>query len=164
MSLFRRLAAAAPALPILLAGGPADAQVRWNYEYAVKVVCGNMERAPNRPLATGRYFTAVNLHNPGTAFIYFRNKVAVATTEPPGPISPWGQHRLDADEAREIDCDQISKQARADWVKGFLVVQSTQPLDVVAVYTTSGRDEYVTSFHTERVPPRPIPQTLLRRR
>jgi hypothetical protein len=151
------LCAFAAAAALTLAAPPAAAQVRWNFEYAVKVVCGNVDRGGlDQPLAVGRYFTAVNLHNPGAGSIYFRNKVAVARTEPPGPISTWGQHGLNPDEAREIDCAQISKQAKADWVKGFLVIQSNQPLDLVAVYTTSGRDEYVNTFHTERVPPRPI--------
>ena len=133
--------------------GPAAAQVRLNQEYAVKVICGNMELASDRPLATGRYFTIVNIHNPHAARVYFRRKVAQAALRTPSPISLWEQYALEYDEALGVTCSQIAKQAGADWVEGFLVIQASKPLDVVAVYATSGGNEYVTTFHTERVQP-----------
>ena len=136
--------------------GPAAAQTRLNQEYAVKVLCGNMERASDRPLATGRYFTIVNIHNPHAARVYFRRKVAQAALRTPSPISLWEQYALEYDEALGVTCSQIAKQAGADWVEGFLVIQASKPLDVVAVYATSGGNEYMTTFHTERVQPRLI--------
>ena len=115
-----------------------------------------MERASDRPLATGRYFTIVNIHNGAPARAYFRRKVVLAGARTPSTISLWEQYALEYDEALGVTCPQISKQAGADWVEGFVVIQSSKPLDVVAVYSTSGGNEYVTTFHTERVPPRPI--------
>ncbi|HEY5724042.1 MAG TPA: hypothetical protein VIT45_17165 [Allosphingosinicella sp.] len=150
------MVAAAFALASFLVPPPARAQVRFNHEYVVKVVCGNMERAVDRPLATGRYFTIVNIHNPVTARAYFQRKIVQAGPRTPSTISRWEQFALEYDEALGITCPQITKQATADWVEGFLVIQSSKPLDVVAVYATSGRDEFVTTFHTERVPGRPI--------
>jgi hypothetical protein len=135
---------------------PAAAQVRLNHEYAVKVICGNMERAADRPLATGRYFTIVNIHNPHVARVYFRRKVAQAALRTPSPISPWEQYSLEYDEALGVNCAQITKQAGPDWVEGFVIIQASKPLDVVAVYSTSGGNEYVNTFHTERVQPRLI--------
>ena len=148
--------ALAAALAAGLLQGPASAQVRYNHEYAVKVICGNMERASDRPLATGRYFTVVNIHSPNPARTYFRRKVVQAALRTPSPISLWEQYALEYDEALGVTCPQIAKQAGADWVEGFVVIQSSKPLDVVAVYSTSGRDEFVTTFHSERVAPRPI--------
>jgi hypothetical protein len=148
--------AAAFAISSFLVAAPAQAQVRMNHEYAVKVVCGPMGTASDRPLATGRYFTIVNTHNPG-ARAYFRRKVVQAGQRTPSTISPWGDISiLEYDEALGVTCPQITKQMNAEWVEGFLVIQSSKPLDVVAVYATSGRDEFVTTFHTERVPSRSI--------
>ena len=40
-------------------------------------------------------------------------------------------------------------------MQGFLVIQSTRELDIVAVYTVAARDNVVTTLEMERVPPRP---------
>jgi hypothetical protein len=148
-------AAAALGLAATLVAAPASAQQRFLYEYAVKVVCG--KQAPDSDiLAGGRYFTAVNVHNPGkTATL--RRKVAIAGPGEAGRVSGFIDMRLRNDEALEVDCRLVHRQADAEWVKGFLVIQSSQELDVVAVYTTSNGD-FATSFHTERVPVRRIAQ------
>ena len=141
----------------LLAPGPAPAQQRFLFEYSVKVVCGKVsDDSADAPLAPGRYYTAVNLHNPA-ATATFRFKVATALPGRPGPVSRFEPSRLGPDEAMEIDCPLIHRVARDErWVKGFVVIQSSHQLDVVAVYTTSGRGPEVNSFHTERVPVRRI--------
>ena len=59
------------------AGGPARAQVPFAYEYAVKVMCGGLAARADSPLAGGRYFTAVNVHNPGNR-VDLRRKVAAS--------------------------------------------------------------------------------------
>lgn len=150
---FVRAAMAAAAALALAYGGGAAAQPAPAYEYAAKAVCGKMDRGTRGPFAGGRYYTVVNIHNPrGVAHV--RRKVAQAGEARPGRISGFESHALGADEAMAIDCRQIQEQAGSDRIDGFVVVQSSHELDIVAVYTAAGEDEHVTSFHTERVPMR----------
>jgi hypothetical protein len=152
----RRLALAA-ALPAAVLSAPAGAQVPMKYEYAAKVVCGVRSGRNSDLLPPGRYFTIVNIHNPSKRRTHFMRKVAQAGTATPTPISAWETGHLEGDEAVVVQCAQIAKQMEADWVEGFLVVQSAKPVDVVAVYATAASDGgAVNSFHTERVPARPI--------
>lgn len=120
-------------------------------EYAVKFVCG----APDRPaVAPGRYFTAINIHNPGLDTVQFRRKYAFTLAgEQPGPIE-WDRRplMLTPDQALEIDCTGIQRVHRAPFLKGFAVLLSPLPLDVVAVYTAAGATGRVETMHLERVP------------
>ncbi len=43
---------------------------------------------------------------------------------------------------------------KADFMTGFVIIQSDTELDVVAVYTAAGTDGQVETIHTERVPAR----------
>jgi hypothetical protein len=126
------------------------------FQYATKVVCG---KSDGSVVAPGRYFTAVNVHNPLYSRARFRVKVATALPGlRPGPVSPFRDVELGADEALEIDCPDINKLAGADgdFLKGFVVVESGTELDVVAVYTAAGSDEQVEVLHMERVPARRV--------
>jgi hypothetical protein len=124
-------------------------------EYAVKVVCGRQPMNPVMPVAQGVYYTAVNVHNPG-APQKFKRKVAVALPGKVGPVSTFLWTGLANDQAIEFDCGEISKQSHMDgFLKGFLVIQSSFPLDIVAVYTAAPlNNPHVSTLHTERVPPR----------
>jgi hypothetical protein len=81
-----------------------------------------------------------NVHNPTYTTIGFRKKIATALPgEEPGPVSKFFDARLGPDEALEIDCRDIFKHAesRANFLKGFVVIESKVELDVVAVYTAA---------------------------
>lgn len=124
------------------------------FQYAAKFVCG---KSAGTVVAPGLYFTAVNVHNPTYTSIRFVIKIAVALPGlKPGPVSRFYDARLGPDEALEIDSPDIMKLAegRADFLKGFVVIQSEVELDVVAVYTAAGSTGQVETLHTERVPPR----------
>jgi hypothetical protein len=124
------------------------------FQYAVKFVCG---KSDGKVVAPGQYWTAINVHNPAYQRVRFRAKVAVALPHlDAGPVSPFFDAKLGPDEALEIDCEDIFRRAHtdADFLKGFVVIQSHEELDVVAVYTAAGRDAQVETFHTERVSPR----------
>jgi concanavalin A-like lectin/glucanase superfamily protein len=124
------------------------------FQYATKVVCG---KSDGSVVAPGTYFTAVNVHNPLYARVRFRIKVATALPGlRAGPVSPFHDVELGADEALEIDCPDILKLAGAagDFLKGFVVLESSTELDVVAVYTAAGGDDLVEVLHMERVPAR----------
>ncbi len=123
-------------------------------QYAVKFVCG---KSAGGIVAPGTYFTAINVHNPLYTDVRFRVKVAVGLPGlKPGPVSKFHAARLGPDEALEIDCPDIHKLAEhsAEFMKGFVVIESETELDVVAVYTAAGRDGQVETLHTERVPAR----------
>lgn len=123
------------------------------YEYAVKFVCGD----PVAPVvAPGRYFTAINVHNPGQLPVLFRKKVAVALPgERVGPVSQFYEARLMSNEALEIDCPDILEHAhQAGFLKGFVVIESPMELDVVAVYSAGHPN--VETLDIDRVHPRLI--------
>jgi hypothetical protein len=123
-------------------------------QYAVKFVCGKSE---GRILSPGQYFTAVNVHNPSYKTIRFRKKFAVGLpSEKAGPVTRFFNAKLGPDQALEIDTEDILRHIGSpeQFVKGFVIIESDTELDVVAVYTASGRDGSVVSMHTERVHPR----------
>ncbi|MCY1073813.1 CARDB domain-containing protein [Archangium lansingense] len=124
------------------------------YQYAVKFVCGKSE---GRILSPGAYFTAINVHNPTYKTIRLRKKFAVGLpSEKSGPVTNFFNAKLGPDRALEIDTEDILRHIGTDepFVKGFAIIESDVELDIVAVYTASGRDGQVVSFHTERVHPR----------
>jgi hypothetical protein len=123
------------------------------FQYAVKVVLG---RSSGDVVAPGEYWTAVNVHNPWYKTVYFRKKVAIALPgEQAGRVSPFFEAKLGPDEAFEIDRKDIFQHVGSDeFLKGFVVIESPAELDVVAVYTAAGREEFVETFHSERVAPR----------
>jgi hypothetical protein len=122
------------------------------FQYAAKVVCG---RAPQDVLAPGTYFTAVNIHNATSAATAFRWKVAAAEPGRPGEVSAFFNMRLGADQAVELDCRSIRGRAgERAFLKGFVVVQSRVPLDIVSVYSAAGPAGRVETLDVEYVPER----------
>src|SRR5947209_5176431 len=144
--------------------GQAHSACTNEFQYAVKVVCGEVpapqDTAPT-PVAPGRYWTAINIHNPNKCQqANFRWKVAVASPGQPGPISAYSRTMpLRPDEALELDCQQIMKAFTQPpkFLKGYVVIESDVELDVVAVYTGTPGPCGSNSFHTERVQPRCVP-------
>jgi hypothetical protein len=97
------------------------------------------------------------VHNPTYKDIAFRKKVAIALpSEKAGRVSQFFYAKLGPDEALEIDCPDIRRHAEtdADFLKGFVVIESGVELDIVAVFTAAGATGQVETFHTERVTPR----------
>ncbi len=138
-----------------------------DHQYAAKMVCGLQKDPDGMQLVRGFYGTAVNIHNPGGPSekpVFFTKKLAL--TFPPreqkaGKIIPIAKHKLAPDEALEVDCDDVRKEAFGgqfpeSFIKGFIVVESERELDVTAVYTAAGLDPdsrvtSVTSIDVERV-------------
>lgn len=147
-------------------GNPA--QGARQYQYAVKVVCGDVQPTGQAAVvALGQYWTAINIHNPDKCReAHFRWKLAVALPKQQGPISPFQRPiTLSPDGAIEIDCPEVMQLAftltpppATKFVKGYIVIESDIELDVVAVYTAiPGPPAYVSTMHTERVPARLVP-------
>jgi hypothetical protein len=156
------LAGVIAVVALLLSAGGASSQPvppPKGFEYAVKFICGAVPARPNPGVvATGSYFTAINVHNPGKA-TDFTKKVAVALPgEKPGPISKFFGATLQNDQALEIDCPDILLHLgiQGQFVKGFVVIHSPVEFDVVAVYTAAGTAAGpVVTLELERVPARP---------
>jgi hypothetical protein len=130
------------------------------FQYAVKVACGEVKPGNNTPVAPGRYWTAVNVHNPDKCKdANFRLKVGIAQLNLQSPVSQYyGPFALRPDGMVEFDClvirfiaGQIVSPAPA-FVKGFMVIECDRALDVVAVYSGSAGSTTANSFSTERVP------------
>src|SRR5229473_8074304 len=85
-------------LPIALSAVPrvSTAQDTLVVQYAAKLLCGGSNR---RGVAPGRYFTAVNVHNPYRDSVLFRYKFALTRPNAvPGPITPWTGATLKSDQ------------------------------------------------------------------
>ena len=121
--------------------------------YDVKVVCG---KEAGRVVAPGLYWTAVNILNPNKETVKVRARLTIALPGlEMGPLSEEIGAELRPDHAFEIDCPTIRRLAKGkEFVKGYVIVEGTDPLTVVAVYTQANREEMAVSMDVERVPPR----------
>jgi hypothetical protein len=147
--------------------GQAQGACTTEFQYAVKVVCGlanaDMPGTPPTPVAPGRYWTAINIHNPDKCrSASFRWKVVIARRigeEPAVPVY-LNARPLGPDQAIEIDCDAISAALpppAPGFIKGYVVLESDIELDVLAVYSGGQAGcAALSSFHTERVPARKV--------
>jgi len=132
------------------------AQEKETYHYVVKIICGLSE---GKIVAQGRYYTAINIHNPTNRGVSFRYKVALALPGTmPGPVSKFVKGKLEPDQASEIDCPDIFRliESREKFLKGFVVIESKSELDVVAVYTAAGSNGYIETMDIERITPQYI--------
>ena len=122
-------------------------------QYAVKFVCGKPD---TRAVAPGRYYTVVNVHNPGREGVGFLKKFAIAFPgQKAGPVTKLIEAKLGSDEAFSIECREIMERTHtSSFAEGFLVIESKVELDVVAIYTTAGSTGQIQTMELERVPVR----------
>ncbi len=123
------------------------------YQYVAKVLCGAVREG--FPLVSQTYATTINVNNPSDSLTVFFRKWLVVT-DPPGmqqpqpPLRPF-EDSLPRRFALAIDCRDLARrnpQAPRPFFEGFVVIQSTLPLDVVGVYTVPGGVDVVAA--TER--------------
>ena len=130
-----------------------------DFQYAAKFICG-LARDEGSPVATGRYSTVVNVHNPGAETQEFQYKLALAQPGDNGNVSDFGGTKIKSDGAMYFDCKFVrDKFSVSDLlIDGFFVIESKEfPLDVIAVYTTSSVDgRGVPAIEVERVSERRI--------
>lgn len=132
------------------------------FEYAAKVVCGAQDDPADMRLARGFYATTINIHSSGKRNNRIFKKLALSyppEQQRPGEILPVGRDTLRYDEALKTDCNELKRLFPegfpAPYIEGFLVIQSTESLDVTAVYTTAtirdGEAELHSSIDVEQV-------------
>ncbi|HEX8906750.1 MAG TPA: hypothetical protein VF771_18005 [Longimicrobiaceae bacterium] len=158
------LAAAAAALALPRAAAAQVTHDTLRVEYAVKVLCGRTANLNNvqPPVATGQYWTSVNVHNPRAKGLVFRWKLAVTGPNvQQGPIVGFFPAEIGPDGAVRIDCARIGMiQLPAGFnnpIDAFVVLQSPFDVDVVAVYTAgapTATGVVVSTMDVERVTPR----------
>jgi hypothetical protein len=132
----------------------AKARIRYRYQYAAKFLCtanipGTSQTTSS--LLPGVYVTVVNIHNSASRTARIRKKLAITT---PPEISKFITDQLASDEAVKVDCEQVTHDYGIVFihgVEGFLVIESTESLDVIAVYTAGHRGGEVESLAVERV-------------
>ena len=115
------------------------------YEYAAKIVCGAQTDPEGMMLARGFYATTINIHSSGKRKNRIFKKLALTfppDKQRPGEVMAIGHDALDYDQALKTDCDDIRRKLFPNgfpngYIEGFVVLQSTAPLDVTAVYTTA---------------------------
>lgn len=136
---------------------PAAAAVqRFPFQYAAKFICmtdipGTSQQSAG--LLPGNYQTAVNVHNPGKTTARIRMKLASGAG-----ITPWKGAGLKYDEVMQVNCAQV-QDFGVNFIhgfEGFLVIESTVSLDVVAVYTAAPVRGQVSSIAVEAVRERKI--------
>jgi hypothetical protein len=122
----------------------------YKFQYAVKFICtsdtpGTSQQAPG--LLPGNYETSVNIHNPGQPTAKIRSKLAW-----PIEISKWQETALKYDEVKQIACGAVQSYGLhvIHGFEGFLVIESTHSLDVIAVYTAAPNGGQVSSIAVER--------------
>jgi hypothetical protein len=124
------------------------------FQYAAKFLCTSNIPGTSQTttsLLPGNYQTVVNIHNPNSTTVRFRMKLALASLQNP-QISNFIDGSLKPDQAGKVDCGDLPsfELHLIHGFEGFLVIESTHSLDVVAVYT-AGTKEGVTSMDVERV-------------
>ena len=141
------------------------------YIYSVKIVCGTV--TPPRPkpsiptlrdpapVVPGLYRTAVNIHNFWETDTAFLQKVAIALPQDQerGPVTKKIQTKLGPNQAVEVDCYNVvailegTPSAKAEFLKGFVVIESPVELEVTAVYTAEELQENGISIDVEQIQP-----------
>jgi len=123
----------------------------YRFQYAVKFIC--TANIPGTSQTTdaflpGSYQTAVNIHNPHNIKIKMRKKIAS-----PIGISKFIESGLKPDAVERVTCAQINDFGirLIHGFEGFLVIESTHSLDVVAVYTAGGNQGQVSSIDVEQI-------------
>ena len=163
----------AAALLVAVSSCPADAQVKTSYQYAVKTVCALLgDIGFGDAMAPGRYRTLINIHNPTEKKIEVARKFALAGEpgEPLGAfsVSPYKAFTLGPDQAVAYNCFDIANffcpinGVCVDFtaIDGFLVINSTEELDVVAVYSGNPKGGEVSTLDTETVAARKIAKAI----
>jgi hypothetical protein len=131
-------------------------RIRYAFQYAVKFICmsnipGTSQRSDS--FVPGNYQTAVNIHNPQTKAIKFRQKLASGIG-----ISAFLNGELGPDAVITMTCAQLNQfnLHLIHGFEGFLVIESTHSLDVTAVYTASPHGGQVSGLDIEQIKERKI--------
>jgi hypothetical protein len=135
----------------------------FSFQYAVKFLCTSNIPGTSQTttsLLPGTYETVANIHNPNPKAVGFRMKLATATSTKVDPpqISKFIKETLQPDQATKVDCSRLGEFGNQPihGFEGFLVIESSHSLDVVAVYTAGKNGGEVESIDVEYIPERKL--------
>ncbi len=112
------------------------------YIYSVKFLLGEA-KSESEGVKPANYATAVNIHNFLDESVTVKKKAVIAVPQgQPGIVSAYEEFKMGPNWAVEVDGADISNLLGLpfppqSFVKGFVVIESPKPLNVVAVYTSS---------------------------
>lgn len=130
------------------------------YQYAAKFICTSNIPGTSQTsdaFLPGTYRTVVNVHNPHYHSVKMRAKVAFGGKK---FISKFIASKLGDDEVMRFVCRDLREKFKLNLIhggEGFLVIESTHGLDVIAVYTAGPLRGDVASIDVEQVQERKIP-------
>lgn len=133
-------------------GGTATIRVTvaGSLQYAAKFVCG-------KPYAEGAgqgtYFTAVNVLNPSESVVTFKKRFSVGLAEQvPGVLTEFEHARLEGRRTFRVECEEILRATGGkDFAEGFLLLESPEALQVVAVYSAAGAGGGLSTVDVETI-------------
>jgi hypothetical protein len=124
-------------------------EVKLPFVYSIKFICGRGSESLG--VQSANYATAINIHNFHDEEVVLQKKAVIAhrEDEPAGMVSRTNRVTLGPNMAIEVDCVDIYglldlpyyrhflwwKCPTRLFIKGFVVIESTQPLNIEAVYT-----------------------------
>ena len=128
----------------------------YKFQYAAKFLCtSNIPGTSftSDAVVPGEYKTAVNIHNPQTKGVRLRKKIASSIG-----ISKYFDSGLEPDAVETVTCAQVPDFGLilVHGFEGFLVIESTHSLDVVAVYTAMPNKGQVSSIDVQSVKERKL--------
>lgn len=132
----------------------------YRFQYAAKFICTSNIPGTSQTTGSflpGNYQTVVNVHNPNERAVKFRSKVAFGGKD---FISKFVDAGLGPDEVTRYTCGDIREKFGVNLIhgaEGFLVIESTHSLDVIAVYTAGPGGQGVASIDVENVRERRLP-------
>ena len=133
---------------------PSRQRSPYRFQYAAKFICTSNTPDTSQTtdsLLPGTYQTVVNVHNPSDSVAKIRTKVALGGKR---LISRFVDGRLGPDEVTRFVCRDLNDKFGMKLVhgaEGFLVIESTTSLDVVAVYTAGPVRGDVASIDVEQL-------------
>ena len=155
------IVAVAVLVPVTPAAENSEKSQKARFQYAAKFVCGYDPPPAFVRVSPGQYATSVAIHNPQNKRVWIRKKVALTfppAEQAPGPVSEFLFDELGPDQALQVDCEEIGGhppvgQGMTDseffpgsslfgggfppYIQGFVIVESTHSLDVVAIVSVA---------------------------
>lgn len=121
---------------------------RFEYRYAAKLVCGVSSGKLPGAFAKGRYYTTINVTNLGRNRVSFEKLLSLAIPpggQKPGEVLPVSKDILAPYQSLAVDCEDLQRRLFPNGlptplIDGTVILRSSQPLEVTAVYGQSDRE------------------------
>jgi len=124
---------------------------QYRFQYAARFLCtanipGTSQTTPS--VLPGNYQTTISIHNPHDQRVQFRKKIAVSSQ-----VSEFIEDQLGPDQSTDVTCDSIVRDFGPfiHGAEGFMVIESTHSLDVIAIFTAAKIGAQVDSIAVKQI-------------